>query len=69
MNLVDAENRVELNITDDGKGFDPLKLKGNKGLGLYNIISRASLFGGKASIVSASGEGCKVSVQIPIFNF
>lgn len=68
LNLVDAENRVELNITDDGKGFESIKIKGKKGLGLSNITSRASLFGGKVSIVSANGEGCKLSVHIHIYN-
>jgi signal transduction histidine kinase len=66
--LVENQNRIELNITDDGKGFEPAKIKGKKGLGLSNIVSRADLFGGRASIVSAKGEGCKLSVQVPIHN-
>ena len=66
--LVENQNRIELNITDDGKGFEPEKIKGKKGLGLSNIVSRADLFGGRASIVSAKGEGCKLSVQVPINN-
>ncbi len=66
--LVEAENRIELFITDDGRGFEPSRIKGKKGMGLSNIISRADLFGGKVSIVSAEGEGCKLNVQIPINN-
>lgn len=64
--LEETENRVELNITDDGKGFDPENVKGKKGLGLSNIMSRADLFGGKVTIMSAPGHGCKLRVQVPI---
>ena len=60
-----TENRIELSITDDGKGFNPEKT-GKKGLGLSNIMSRADLFGGKVTIQSAPGRGCKLSVQVPV---
>jgi len=64
--LEEMENRIELNITDDGKGFNPDKVKNKKGLGLSNIMSRADLFGGKVTIVSAPGQGCKLRVQVPV---
>ncbi|MBS1917802.1 MAG: PAS domain S-box protein [Bacteroidetes bacterium] len=66
--LILIDNRIELNISDDGKGFDPAKVKHKKGLGLSNIINRVGLFDGKVSIVSAKGQGCKLSVQVPIHN-
>lgn len=66
--LEETENRIELNITDDGKGFNPEKVKGKKGLGLSNIMSRADLFGGKVTIMSAPGRGCKLRVQVPVQN-
>ncbi len=56
---------IELSITDDGKGFDPEKMS-KKGLGLSNIMSRADLFGGKVTIQSAPGAGCKLRVQVPV---
>lgn len=62
--LEDADNCIELSITDDGKGFDPGHA-GKKGLGLSNIMSRADLFGGKVTIQSAPGSGCKLRVQVP----
>lgn len=64
--LEEGENQIELNITDDGKGFHPEKIKNKKGLGLSNIMSRADLFGGKLTIVSAPGEGCKLRIQVPV---
>ncbi len=66
--LVENENRIELNITDDGKGFESAKMKNKNGLGLSNIINRADLFGGRVSIVSSKGQGCKLSVHVPIHN-
>jgi PAS domain S-box-containing protein len=64
--LEEGDNSVGLNISDDGKGFHPEKVKNKKGLGLSNIMSRADLFGGKLTIVSAPGEGCKLRVQVPV---
>jgi signal transduction histidine kinase len=66
LSLEETENRIELNITDDGKGFNPEKIKNKMGLGLSNIMSRADLFGGKVSIMSAPGQGCKLRVQVPV---
>ena len=66
--LEETENRIELNITDDGKGFNPGKVKDKKGLGLSNIMSRADLFGGKVTIMSSPGRGCKLRVQVPVQN-
>jgi PAS domain S-box-containing protein len=63
--LEESDHGIELNITDDGKGFVPSAV-GKMGLGLSNITSRASLFGGKVTIQSAPGNGCKLRVQIPL---
>ena len=53
-----------LDIRDDGKGFDPKKLK--KGLGFINISNRAELFGGKKHVVSSPGKGCFLKVRFPL---
>jgi signal transduction histidine kinase len=66
LTLEDGDNSIGLNIIDDGKGFYPKKIKNKKGLGLSNIMSRADLFGGKLTIVSAPGEGCKLGVRVPV---
>jgi len=63
--LDETTGRIELNMTDDGKGFNPDKVR-KKGLGLSNIRSRADLFGGKVTIQSAPGHGCKLKVQVPV---
>jgi PAS domain S-box-containing protein len=65
LHLEEKENRIELTITDDGRGFHPEKGWKGMGLGLSNIMSRADLFGGKVTILSAPAEGCKLRVQVP----
>ena len=55
-----------LSIKDDGIGFNPQKK--SKGIGLKNIESRCNLLGGSMNLVTSSGEGCTVSVQIPVQN-
>lgn len=55
---------VELEITDNGKGFRMTSV--NKGLGLKNMYNRAELFNGRVTIHTAPGEGCTVSVYIPL---
>ena len=68
LEMDEYENIIKLNIADDGKGFDPEKIKAKKSLGFSNIISRADLFDGKISIQSAPERGCRLNVRIPIHN-
>lgn len=53
-----------LSIKDDGIGFDTTK-KGS-GVGLLNMNSRAAIFNGSVSILSAPNKGCEVLVRFPI---
>jgi len=55
---------IKLTIVDNGHGFHPQNI--NKGLGLSNITNRAESLEGKACIQSAPGEGCSLTVIIPI---
>ncbi|RYY55883.1 MAG: PAS domain S-box protein [Chitinophagaceae bacterium] len=54
----------ELTITDNGKGFNVLQKK--TGVGLRNMMSRAELFCGKVNIITSPGNGCKLTVVIPV---
>lgn len=58
-----SEQSIDLEIKDNGKGFNPKKVR--KGLGLRNIQSRAESHRGTTHIYSAQGEGCSLSVCIP----
>lgn len=54
---------IVFSVEDDGQGFDPQQYK--KGMGLTNMINRASLFNGRVEVYSAPGQGCSVQVTIP----
>jgi two-component system NarL family sensor kinase len=53
-------------ISDDGKGFDPALLyTGEGGLGLKNIVSRAAIIAGAATIDSMAGAGTTITISVP----
>jgi len=55
---------IVLTIADNGIGFDVGRHR--KGVGITNIISRTELFNGRVEIQSAPGEGCTLSVSLPM---
>ena len=55
---------IDLEIVDNGKGFYPATV--SKGLGLTNIRNRAEFHRGTSHVSSAPGEGCIVSVCMPL---
>ncbi|MBA2330080.1 MAG: response regulator [Flavisolibacter sp.] len=63
LSITPTEDSLILVIEDDGTGFD-MSVK-SKGIGLKNIEKRAEFFGGRMSIISSPGQGCKLNVEIP----
>lgn len=59
-----TSNWVELEISDNGKGFIPKTLPAT--CGLYIIRSRAENHGGAMHLESAPGKGCLISVCLPL---
>jgi len=60
------EDYLLININDDGKGFDEeILTSGGAGLGIKNLISRAALIGGEATIKSIINEGTTVNIITP----
>jgi signal transduction histidine kinase len=59
-------HEVQLQIKDDGTGFNLEKTGNGKGLGLKNIAERVRMLGGKWSVDSSPGQGTRVEVTIPI---
>jgi PAS domain S-box-containing protein len=55
---------VIMSITDNGIGFDKNIVR--QGIGLTNIKRRAELFSGELEIVTSPGNGCEVTVKIPV---
>ncbi len=63
--LYPLTDRAILEITDNGKGFDPEKSKDKNTLGLLGMKERCVLFEGLLTIESKIGNGTKVIVTIP----
>ena len=57
---------LELEIRDDGVGFDPATAEAARtGLGLHGMGERAALLGGTIEIRSAPGQGTTVHARVP----
>jgi signal transduction histidine kinase len=51
-------------ISDDGRGFDPGAA--TSGLGLRNLRDRVERLGGQLAIVSSPGHGTKLTIEVPV---
>jgi two-component system sensor histidine kinase DevS len=60
-----VKDRVLLEISDDGEGFDPRKMSATLGHGLSNMHARARKVGGDVEITSAPGKGTAVLAWVP----
>ncbi|MGE5107875.1 MAG: sensor histidine kinase, partial [Sphingobacteriales bacterium] len=68
LSLKIENNKILMNINDNGKGFIPGNIKNNETLGILGMRERALILGGKYIIQSEPGEGTMVKVIIPIDN-
>jgi signal transduction histidine kinase/ligand-binding sensor domain-containing protein len=59
-----VEGRAELEVADDGSGFEPDAVDGAGGIGLDSMRERAEKVGGILTIHSAPGEGTKIRVSV-----
>jgi len=59
--LRDNNGIVFLNISDDGRGFDPDTVR--RGHGLNNMAARARRSDGTLQIISIPGRGTTITVQ------
>ncbi len=63
-----TDDRVHVIISDEGKGFDPVRLQSGKrsdGYGLFSIQQRLKHRGGRFEIDSAPGEGTRITLITP----
>jgi NarL family two-component system sensor histidine kinase YdfH len=60
---------LQLELCDDGVGFDPATIKPEEGhYGLLGLRERAHLIGGHLLIVSQPGQGTRLCLQIPLIS-
>lgn len=63
-----CESTVWLSVSDKGSGCDAATLQnlGQGSFGLFSIRERLTGLGGTFAVDSAPGEGCKVSITLPV---
>ncbi|MBA4166351.1 MAG: tetratricopeptide repeat protein [Chitinophagaceae bacterium] len=64
--LIRGDNRLNIVVEDNGKGFDPAVVKKNAGAGWININSRVEYLKGKLDIHSESGKGTMVNIELNV---
>ncbi|MGY2003661.1 sensor histidine kinase [Blastococcus sp. SYSU DS1024] len=58
----EGARQVSVHVEDDGVGFEPSRALG---AGLEGLRDRVSSVGGEVDVVSAPGEGTRVTVRVP----
>lgn len=62
--MINNKNELIMQTSDDGDGFD-ISIS-RSGIGLANMKRRAELFSGSIKIDSSPGNGCSITVSIPL---
>ncbi|WP_280813511.1 CHASE3 domain-containing protein [Variovorax sp. TBS-050B] len=65
--LKNYENHVIVEVADNGKGFDPLRIRPSTH-GLAGMRHRVEAARGKLTISAAPGRGTRVSAMLPVVN-
>jgi signal transduction histidine kinase len=60
-------NKLQLQVEDRGRGFDPeTVMKVTRSSGLFGMSERTSLVGGRLIIDSAPGKGTTITAELPV---
>jgi signal transduction histidine kinase len=65
LRLAFHEAAIELEVEDDGRGFDPFEMSAGAGFGLLSMRERAAELGADLTLESAPGCGTRVRVALP----
>ena len=63
LRLVERDGQLQLQVVDDGVGFDPAML--SRGSGLSGMRERLQLFEGRVEVHSAPGNGTRLRAVVP----
>jgi PAS domain S-box-containing protein len=66
IDLCHRGDELQVQVRDDGRGFDVALARTKKSFGLLGMRERANVLGGRLDIHSAIGQGTTVSVVIPL---
>jgi signal transduction histidine kinase len=61
--IIVEDNRINLVVQDNGKGFDPALIDKTKTTGLSNIFSRIESLNGQMDLLSQPGKGTEIHVE------
>ncbi len=64
--LVREKDRINVQVEDNGKGFDTAILEDSKGSGWVSIRSRVDYLKGKIEVHSAPGKGSSVNIEFEV---
>lgn len=68
ISLRSSGRQVELEVTDNGNGFDSAAIQKTGGMGLANMHERAENLGGSLTVLSGQGSGTTLKVTVPLTN-
>jgi signal transduction histidine kinase len=60
------EGNLQVQVEDDGTGFDPGSLRPDDGFGLFGIRERMGAIGGSLRIESSPGKGTRITLRAPL---
>ena len=63
VSIAQNSDKITVEITDDGHGFDPER---QRGMGILGMEERVRRLGGTFTIESASGKGASVGAKLPL---
>ncbi|MGL4809431.1 MAG: sensor histidine kinase, partial [Giesbergeria sp.] len=66
MELTDTESVLTLEVTDNGRGFDPAAPARPRSFGLQGLRERARTVGGWLDVSSRPGQGSSVILSVPL---
>lgn len=61
--LKTTPEELNLSVTDNGKGFDPMQKR--SGFGLRGMQERVTTVNGQFELITSPGNGCRIEVNIP----
>jgi signal transduction histidine kinase len=65
LSLTSRDQRIFVEIRDNGKGMEVSEIPNSKGLGWKSIFSRVSILNGSIDISSVMHQGTRISIEFP----
>jgi len=61
-----CDGRLTMQVSDDGRGFDPEATTRRSGLGLVSLAERVRMLGGELAVTAVPGAGTRLAVSLPV---